>query len=108
MAASIEVDEAHTLLAPDDAAIAAWADTPEGAAALSSPQSVREFVLRHLLLDPMTAAELMAADRVEAASGAWLAIDPAARTVGGARITAADTTARNGVLHVVDAVVTGS
>jgi uncharacterized surface protein with fasciclin (FAS1) repeats len=105
VAASLEVDAAHTLFAPDDDAIAAYAASPAGEAELADPQSARAFVLRHLVLAELDAAALFALDRVESATGEWLTVDGTARTVGGAGLTTVDVRARNGVLHIASGIV---
>ena len=105
VAASLGAGAAHTVLAPDDAAVAAYAATPEGAAELADPQSIRAFVLRHLVIDELDAAALFALDRVQSASGDWLVVDRDARTVGLAVLTLTDVQADDGVLHVAGGVV---
>jgi uncharacterized surface protein with fasciclin (FAS1) repeats len=105
VAASLEVDAAHTLIAPDDDAIAAYASTPEGQAEFADPQAARAFVLRHLVLVELDASALFALDRVESATGEWLTVDGTARTVGGASLTTVDVPASNGLLHVASRVM---
>ncbi len=98
----------RTLFAPSNAAIDAFAATPEGGAVLADPESLRRLLLRHLVAESLDAAAIFSVDGLEAMSGDTVAVDQSAHTVEGADLLAVDVSADNGFLHVVSAVFAGA
>ena len=82
-----------TVLAPDNAAFQGFTGSLD----------VNDYVIAGQL----TAAELFALDEIDVESGATLAVDDAAQTVGGAVMTSSrDVAAANGFLNVLAGLVT--
>lgn len=97
-----------TILAPTNQA---WQDlraNPGGPELLADPVRLRALLLRHALVDPLTADEIFLRTEVETVSGELLPVDGTARTIEGASIVDADHANDNGaVVHVVDPVLVG-
>lgn len=95
-----------TVFAPTDAAFAAL---PAGAvdALLADPAELRDVLLHHVISGELTAAQVVAQDRITTLLGPWLDVDASGASVmlNGVRITATDIEASNGVIHVIDAVM---
>lgn len=102
----MEGDEPFTLLAPDDAAWDAYAETPEGAAVLADPERLTRLVLRHLVFpEILTADEIFTRTELLVATGEFLPVDATARTVDGVELIVPDVTASNGTVQVMRAVM---
>ena len=104
-----ELDAARelTFLAPSNAAIDAWAATPEGQAVLASPDAVYDLLLRHLVAEAVDESTIFTRASLSTVSGAQLAVRQQSHTVDGADLLVVDVTAANGFLHVVSDVLTG-
>jgi uncharacterized surface protein with fasciclin (FAS1) repeats len=102
---ALRKQRAATVFAPSDDAFAAL---PAGAldALAADPQQFTQVLLHHVVGSALLAADV-APGAVETLAGDALTLDAAdgAVTVDGARVTTADLTARNGVVHVVDQVL---
>jgi uncharacterized surface protein with fasciclin (FAS1) repeats len=102
---ALRKQRAATVFAPSDDAFAAL---PAGAldALAADPQQLTQVLLHHVVGSALLAADV-APGAVETLAGDALTLDAAdgAVTVDGARVTTADLTARNGVVHVVDQVL---
>ncbi|MCB9513585.1 MAG: fasciclin domain-containing protein [Candidatus Latescibacteria bacterium] len=94
-----------TVFAPTDEA---FAKLPEGALdkLLADPEALREVLLYHVVPGKVTAAQVVKLKSAETASGKSLAISAKdGVTVAGAKVTATDVMASNGVIHVIDSVM---
>ena len=102
-----ELDAARplTFLAPSNAALDAWAATPEGQAVLADPDAVYDLLLRHLVPEAVDEATIFTRTSLATVSGAQLDVRPQSHTVGGADLLVADVTAANGYLDVVSDVL---
>jgi transforming growth factor-beta-induced protein len=96
---------AATVFAPSDDAFAAL---PAGAldALGAEPEQLTQVLLHHVVESALLAADI-APGAVDTLAGDTMTLDVAdgAVTVDGARVTTADLTARNGVVHIVDRVL---
>jgi uncharacterized surface protein with fasciclin (FAS1) repeats len=103
-----ELDAARplTFLAPSNAAVDAWAATPQGQAVLADPDAVYDLLLRHLVPEALDEETVFTRTSLDTVSGAQLVVRPQSHTVGGADLLVVDVTAANGYLHVVSDVLT--
>lgn len=92
----------YTLFAPTDAAFEAVSLDS------FSAEQLRRILRYHLVSDRVTAEEAVTSGSLEAAQGGALTIEEAAGgvTVNGATVSEADIEASNGVIHVIDGVLT--
>lgn len=96
-----------TVFAPTDAAFAAL---PEGTVAnLLLPENqnaLKSILLYHVVMQPVLSTELTAG-YVTAANGSAISVDLTGGVTlnGNAKVVSADIVARNGVIHVIDAVI---
>jgi uncharacterized surface protein with fasciclin (FAS1) repeats len=97
LTALLEGDGPYTLFAPTDAA---FEGLPDGAldALLADEAKLTAVLKRHVVPGRVTAAEILTSTTLETASGEALPTD-------GLSVIRADIRARNGVIHVVDAVL---
>jgi len=105
-----ELSEAapRTLFAPSNAAIDAFAATPEGGAVLADPESLRQLLLRHLVAEARDADAIFSTDRLESMSGDTLTVDQSTHTVDGADLLVVDLGADTGFVHIVSQVFAGA
>lgn len=89
-----------TLLAPTEAAFSAI--TPP-----SDPSLLANVLLNHVLPYRATEADILASQTLRTSANLTVLVDPAAAppTVGGAGLSILDREARNGIVHVIDAVL---
>jgi uncharacterized surface protein with fasciclin (FAS1) repeats len=96
----------YTVFAPTDAA---FAKVPKKTlnAVLADRAKLRAVLLHHVVRGEVTAAKVVRLRSVRTVGGGTLRIRTAGSTVhvGGAKVTAADVRAGNGVVHVVDRVL---
>jgi len=101
-------DEPFTLFAPSDAA---FARLPAKAlhALLRDQEKLAALVERHIVFGRLPASDLAGRASVESLDGSKLELSVSDGTlfVGVAKVTAPDLWCRNGVVHVVDAVIGG-
>jgi uncharacterized surface protein with fasciclin (FAS1) repeats len=102
---TLEGEGPFTVFAPTDAAFAAL---PEGAVEglLDDPEALTAVLTYHVVAGKTLAAEVTALDSVTTLQGGSLDVSTADGVkIGGATVVAADITASNGVIHVIDAVL---
>jgi uncharacterized surface protein with fasciclin (FAS1) repeats len=97
-----ELDAARplTFLAPSNAAVDAWAATPQGQTMLADPDAVYDLLLRHLVPDALDEATIFTRTSLDTVSGAQLVVRAQSHTVGGADLLVTDVSAANGYLDV--------
>jgi uncharacterized surface protein with fasciclin (FAS1) repeats len=105
LVAELDAAEPRTLFAPSNPAIDTLEAAPGGAELLADPVRLRDLLLRHIVLEPLTASDVFASAELTAANGDLLTVDAANRTVGGAELLVTDVEAANGFLHVIDQVL---
>jgi uncharacterized surface protein with fasciclin (FAS1) repeats len=94
-----------TVFAPTDEA---FARLPAGTveSLLQNPEALRQILLFHVVPGDYQAAEVVAASALVSAQGGSLTITTAGGVkVNGVNVVATDIQARNGVIHVIDAVL---
>jgi len=95
-----------TVFAPDDAAFAAFEDENPGVLASLTTDELTAVLTYHVLAAEVRASDLVDGAIAETLNGAYVGIDLSDGVeVGGANVTAADLTGRNGVIHVIDRVI---
>jgi transforming growth factor-beta-induced protein len=95
-----------TFFAPTNEAFADFEATAEGAAIVADPGRLTTFLLRHLAFPrKLTTQQMYAEGFVLVATGEFLDVDPAARTLDGVGFLLIDDAAGNGVLHVMEDVL---
>jgi uncharacterized surface protein with fasciclin (FAS1) repeats len=107
IAGELDAEQPRTLLAPSNAAIDAFAATPQGAAILADPEQLRRLLLDHLVTESLDTAAMFSRQTLTTVGGSSLPVDPTARTVDGASVLVADIGSANGLLHVVSTVISG-
>ena len=102
-----ELDAARplTFAAPSNAAVDAWAATPEGRAVLADPDAVYGLLLGHLVPEAVDEATIFTRTSLDTLSGGQLVVRQQSRTVGGADLLVVDVNAANGILHVMSDVL---
>ncbi len=106
LADTLTGDGPFTLFAPTDAAFAA---VPEETlnALLADPEALAKVLLYHVVADNLSAAEVVAQTKLKTVLGKRVAVTVNGQTVqiNNATVTGTDFEARNGVIHVIDAVL---
>lgn len=106
LADTLNGDGPFTLFAPTDAAFAA---VPEETlnALLADPEALAKVLLYHVVPDNLSAAEVVAQTKLKTALGKRVSVTVNGQTVqlNNATVTDTDIEARNGVIHVIDAVL---
>ena len=106
-APELEAERALTFLAPSNAAIDAWAATPDGHSVLADPDAVYDLLLRHLVPEALDETAIFTRTSLTTMSGDRLVVRQQSHTIDGADLLVVDVTAANGNLHVVSDVLTG-
>lgn len=94
-----------TVFAPTDEA---FAKLPKGALdkLLANPDALKAVLLQHVVAGKVTAADVVKLTSAKTVLGQTVAIDATnGVTVSGAKVTATDVMASNGVIHVIDTVI---
>jgi transforming growth factor-beta-induced protein len=94
-----------TVFAPSDAA---FSKLPDGTvdALLQNPDRLRAVLLQHVVRGKVMAADVTKTDSLKTLLGQQVAVTTAdGPQISGARITATDVLASNGVIHVIDSVI---
>jgi uncharacterized surface protein with fasciclin (FAS1) repeats len=95
-----------TVFAPTNAAFATLPKAQVEFLTSAKGKSTLQLILKHhVVAQPLESAALLDRRRVQALSGQSLEVDPAALTVDGARLVAADVAFDGGLVHVIDAVM---
>jgi uncharacterized surface protein with fasciclin (FAS1) repeats len=106
LAGTLQGKGPFTVFAPTDAA---FAKVPKSTleALAKNKSKLRAVLLYHVASGKLTASKVVAAKSVKTLEGASLRVrsSKGAVTVAGARVVAADVTASNGVIHVIDKVL---
>jgi len=96
----------YTVLAPTDAA---FAKVPKATltALANDPAKLNAVLLNHVVKGDVTAAKVVKLNSATTLQGSSLSVRVSGETVyiGGARVTQADVTASNGVIHAIDKVL---
>ena len=95
------------LLADPDATITLFAPSNEAIAAAGTPDDLTALLLAHVdNTQALLAADVLALPSVPVMEGGPQPVDADAGTIGGAAVIQADIVAENGVIHLIDAVLT--
>jgi uncharacterized surface protein with fasciclin (FAS1) repeats len=100
---SLSAPKLLTLFAPVDEAVEKALNGPE-----SDRDRAQEFMQNHIVTGRFTTADLRLAKAVKTAGGATLSLETEGRvtTVNGASLTRTDIACTNGIIHMVDCVLT--
>ena len=96
------------MLAPDNTAFETLRASVGGEELLDDPDRLRPLLQRHVILQPLTLAQLFALDEVESSEGEILTIDGEAETIEGAEVIPDGgdrDTPNGGFLHAIDLVI---
>jgi uncharacterized surface protein with fasciclin (FAS1) repeats len=97
----------QALLADPDATITLFAPSNEAIADAGTPADVTALLLAHVdNTQELLAADVLALPSVPVMEGGPQPVDADAGTIGGAMVIQADIVAENGVIHLIDAVLT--
>jgi glutathione peroxidase len=108
LAKTLEGEGPFTVFAPTDEAFARLPDGTLAALTKDKPK-LRALLARHVVAGRHDAKELSGMTSLKPLEGDALRLDAAdGLTVNGAKVTRADVAAKNGVIHVIDAVLTGA
>ncbi len=106
LTATLDGDTAYTVFAPTSAAIQAIGSSEQLQALLADKPRLTDLLLHHVVAGKKYASDVTAAESFAMANGLTLPITPGATVkIGDATITTVDVYARNGVVHVIDAVL---
>jgi uncharacterized surface protein with fasciclin (FAS1) repeats len=105
LVAELDAVEPRTLFAPSNPAIDTLEAGVGGPELLADRDRLRDLLLRHVVLEPLTVSEVFARPELVAANGDTLAVDASNRTVGGAELLVTDVEAANGFIDVIDQVL---
>jgi uncharacterized surface protein with fasciclin (FAS1) repeats len=101
----INGEDVVTAFAPTNAAIALVSNWDE---IVADDEAFDSFVRSHMLTGAVTTDQLFTGTeprQVATLGGEMVTIDPVARTINGASIVSADTSATNGLIHTIDQVL---
>lgn len=98
----LAAEGSFTLFAPTNEAFAAL---PEGTLDSMDAQQLTNLLRNHIVAQKLTSEDLAAAETIEAVSGTMLPVS--GDQVGGASIAEADIEASNGMIFVIEQVITG-
>jgi uncharacterized surface protein with fasciclin (FAS1) repeats len=106
LTATLDGDTAYTVFAPTSAAIQAIGSAEQLQALLADKPRLTDLLLHHVVAGKKYASDVTTAQSFAMANGLTLPITAGATVkIGDATITRVDVYARNGVVHVIDAVL---
>ena len=102
----INTDQPFTFFAPNDSAFSAMSPDAMGDL-LADPEALRQVLSNHYLDSTVMAADLASTPSATSAGGLELVFDVSGEvpTVNGIEIIRTDITAQNGVIHIIDGVL---
>jgi uncharacterized surface protein with fasciclin (FAS1) repeats len=101
---TLQVDGPWTVFAPTNEAFAALGEETLQAV-LADVDLLTDILLYHVAAGELVASSVLASDTIPMANGASVSVDATAVQVNGANIIGTDLMARNGVVHLIDAVL---
>lgn len=106
LTATLDGEDQYTVFAPTNAAIQAIGSAEQLQALLGNKPKLTDLLLHHVVAGKKYASEVVAATSLEMANGLTLPITTeGGAKIGNAMIVTTDVYARNGVIHVIDAVL---
>ncbi|HRE89887.1 MAG TPA: fasciclin domain-containing protein, partial [Myxococcota bacterium] len=106
LTATLDGEDPYTVFAPTNAAIQAIGSAEELQALLGNKPKLTDLLLHHVVAGKKYASEVVAATSLEMANGLTLPVTTeGGAKIGNAMIVTTDVYARNGVIHVIDAVL---
>jgi transforming growth factor-beta-induced protein len=106
LTATLDGEDKYTVFAPTNAALQAVGTVEQLQALLANKPKLTDILLHHVVAGTKYASDVVAASSLEMANGLMLPITTeGGAKIGGVAITQTDIYARNGVIHIIDAVL---